>query len=218
MEDDGPKAFEGFASRLGKRYERYIGEQLRLLTHATLHPEVSYGRSQKSVDYIIETPEVVVLVEAKSVAPNAFTRSGIFPDNGDMDRGINRACQQITHTAELMRGGHPEFPDLKARPLRGLVVTRERYLNLPWHHLTDAVKPASIPTTIVSADQLEYALVPGLIDEEACGAQLLEGLATDSGPIETSLERLRIGMNPLLEEIATASSLRQPDHDNASAS
>ena len=135
VDGDGPRAFEGLTSRLGKRYERYIGEQLSLLTHATLHSEVSYGRSQKSVDYIIEMPEVVVLVEAKSVAPNAYTRSGIFPDNGDMDRGINHACQQITRTATLMEGGHPDFPDLRDRPLRGLVVTRERYLNLPWHHL-----------------------------------------------------------------------------------
>ena len=137
-----------------------------------------------------------MLVEAKSVAPNAYTRSGIFPDNGDMDRGINRACQQITRTATLMEAGHPGFPNLRGRPLRGLVVTRERYLNLPWHDLTDVVKPASILTTIVSADQLEYILTPDLIDDETCGAQLLDALATDKHPIETSLDRLEMGMTP----------------------
>ena len=202
--DTNQRAFEGFTSRLGKRYERYIGKQLSLLMHATLHPEISYGRSQKSVDYIIETPEVLILVEAKSAAPTADTRSGIFPDNGDVSRHINKACRQITRTAELIEEGHPNFPDLGGRPIRGLVVTREQYLNLPFQFLTDVVTPASIPTTIVSAHQLECVLLSTLNYDKACGARLLDAMASDTRLIKTSLDPLEVGMNPLLSEMGAA--------------
>ena len=202
--DTNRRAFEGFTSRLGERYERYIGKQLSLLVHATLHPEISYGPSQKGVDYIIETPEVLILVEAKSAAPTAATRSGMFPDNGDVSRHINKACRQITRTAELIEDGHPNFPDLGGRPLRGLVVTREQYLNLPFQFLTDVVTPASIPTTIVSADQLERVLLSTLNSDKSCGARLLDALASDTCSIKTSLDPLGVGVNPLLGEMAEA--------------
>lgn len=120
---DGPHAFQNLASRLGLRYECYIGQQLGLLTHAEVLPEIVYDNDQKSVDYIITTPEVVVLVEAKSTAPTQQTRAGVFPINGDLDRGINLACRQITRTAELIQSGHPKFSHLQGPPLRGLVVT-----------------------------------------------------------------------------------------------
>lgn len=86
---DGRRAFQGFTSRLGQRYERYIGEQLRLLTHTTLHPEISYGQSRKSVDYIIETPEVVVLVTVISAdqLENVLTPGcGVFATTPDQGR------------------------------------------------------------------------------------------------------------------------------------
>ena len=88
--DQNPNDFRGFTAKLGLRYQTYIGEQLRLLKHARVHSEITYGSSQQSVDYIIETPEVLVLVEVKSVAPDIWTRSGVFPDGGDVDRKINR--------------------------------------------------------------------------------------------------------------------------------
>ena len=207
--DTDPAAFQAFASRLGKRFEGYIGRQLGLLAHAEIHREITYGSAQKSVDYIIETPEVLVLLEAKSVSPTAATRSGIFPNSGDMSRGINRACEQITRTATLIVEGHPSFPDQKGRPIRALVVTREQYFNLPFHFLTDVVKPASVPTTIVSADQLECVLTPTLINDKRCGALLLDALSTETTPIKTSLDPLEMGMNPLLSEMGAAWSSEQ---------
>ena len=197
--DNHPKAFQKFTSALGVRYQNYIGEQLRLLQHATLHPEITYGSSQRSVDFIVETPEVLVLVEAKSVAPDTKTRSGVFPQGGGFDR-INHACTQISRTAKLIKDGHPRLPALESRPVRGLVVTREEHFSLPMPFITDLVKPATVPTTVVSSQQLEHILA-GLSNDPACGQSLLEALASNTNQIQPYPGPLPAATNPLLKEI-----------------
>ena len=198
--DANPSAFRAFTKDLGDRFERYVGAQLEFLQHAQVHPEIVYDDDQKSVDYIIETPEVLVLVEAKSAAPDIKTRSGIFPEDGEMQKKIEKACRQITTSAALIDQGHPDFPALAGRPMRGLVVTREQYFNLPLPFLTDVVKPASIPTTIVSSQQLE-GVIPALSDDADCGTSLLGALAPNPEIVKTSLDPLPLGRNQLLGEI-----------------
>ena len=194
------KEADRFASALGLRYEKYIGQQLHLLKHATIHHEITYDSSQKSVDYIIETDEVIVLVEVKSAAPDVKTRSGSFPKGGDVDRKLNRACDQISRTAKLMGQGHPKLPALNGRPLRGIVVTREDYFNLQMPPMANVVKPASVPTTVVSSLQLEYVL-SALSDDPACGSLLLGAMAADTNRVKTHLNPLATGTNPLLKEV-----------------
>ena len=194
-----PKQFHGFTSALGIRFQNYIGEQLDLLDHATVHREITYDSGKKTVDYIVETPHVLVLVEAKSVSPNVETRSGSFPEGGDLDRNLNWACDQITRTADLIRQGHPDLPVPAGRPLRGLVVTREDYFNLPMPYIRDMITPASEPTTVVSSQQLEY-VIPGLSKDPACGSLLLKALASDTSMIKTHLDPLPTAENPLLKE------------------
>ena len=198
--DADPDAFGAFTEDLGDRFERYVGAQLEFIQHAQVHPEIVYDDGKRSVDYIIETPEVLILVEAKSAAPDIKTRSGIFPEDGEMQRKIEKACHQITTSAARIDQEHPDFPALDGRPMRGLVVTREQYFNLPVVVLTDVVKPASIPTTIVSSQQLE-CVIPALSHDVGCGTSLLGALASDPGVLKTSLDPLPLGRNQLLGEI-----------------
>lgn len=198
--DANPDAFRAFTKALGLRFERYIGVQLGFIQHAQVHPEIVYDDDQRSVDYIIETPEVLVLVEAKSAAPDIKTRSGIFPEDGEMQRKIEKACKQITKSAELIEHGHPDFPAMNDRQMRGLVVTREPYFNLPLPFLTNVVQPASIPTTIVSSQQLE-GVIPALSDDADCGTSLLGALGSDPDVVKTSLDPLPLGRNQLLGDI-----------------
>ena len=197
------KAFHAFTNALGRRFESYVGQQLKLIQHSTLHSETTYVSSKgsrKGVDYIIETPEVLVLVEVKSVAPSIDTRSGVFPQEGDVHRNIDWACNQISRTAELIQEGHASFPSLKDRKMRGLVVTREQYFNLPMPLIREVIQPASVPTTVVSAQQLED-VTPALRDDTSCGVSLLNALASNHDIIKTSLEPLPITENPILQEI-----------------
>ena len=128
--DADPDAFRAFTQDLGDRFERYVGAQLEFIQHAQIHPEIVYDDDKNSVDYIIETPQVLILVEVKSAAPDIKTRSGIFPEDGEMQRKIKKACRQITRSSTLIDQGQPDFPALAGRPMRGLVVTREPYFNL----------------------------------------------------------------------------------------
>ncbi len=200
VRDADPDAFGAFTEDLGDRFERYVGAQLKFIQHAQVHPEIVYDDGRKSVDYIIETPEVLILVEAKSVAPNIDTRSGIFPEHGEMQRKIEKACRQITTSAALIDKVHPDFPAKVGRPMRGLVVTREPYFNLLMPFMTDVVQPSSIPTTIVSSQHLE-GVIPVLSDDTDCGASLLGALGSDPDTVKISLDPLALGGNQLLGEI-----------------
>ena len=215
--DSEPDRFQAFTSTLGGRFEDYIGEQLRNIENVRLHSEILYESGTLSVDYIIETDDVLVLVEAKSVAPDVDTRSGNFPEQGSVHRDLTRACNQIDHTVAKIEEGHPSFPQLMDRPIRGLIVTREQYYNLPLPFIIDEVQPASVPTTIVSSQQLEYA-ISALRSVSKCGALLLESLASDTTAIKTDLHPLPIGTNPLLKELwSDWSSKQRPTESNSSA-
>ena len=198
--DAHPDGFEAFTKDLGGRFERYIGAQLEFIQHAQIHPEIVYDDDKRSVDFIIDTPEVLILVEVKSAAPNVDTRSGIFPQDGEMQKKIGKACDQITTSAARIDEGHPNFPVLAGRPMGGLVVTREQYFNMPIAVDTKLVQPASIPTTIVSSQHLE-GVIPALSDDTDCGTSLLGALASDPETVKTSLDPLPLGRNQLLGEI-----------------
>ena len=60
--------------------------------------------------------------------------------------------------------------------------------------------PSSIPTTIVSSQQLE-GVIPALSDGVDCGTSLLGALASDPDVVKTSLDPLPLGGNQLLREI-----------------
>ena len=199
-ESDPNKAFNAFTKGLGARFEDYAGEHLRLLEHATVTPETSYDGGKLSVDYIVETPEVVVLVEAKGIAPTLDTRAGKFSEDSDVATKLQKACDQIAKTAELLEQGHQGFPSLNGRPMRGLVVTRDPYYWLGAPFFDDLVQPKSIPTAIISSHELETVLPP-LMHDTACGARLLDALPNDLRYISSRLTELAQGENPLLFEV-----------------
>jgi len=199
-ESDPNKAFTAFTKGLGARFEDYAGEHLRLLEHATVTPEISYDSGKLSVDYIVETPEVVVLVEAKGIAPTLDTRAGRFSEDSDVATKLQKACDQIAKTAELLEQGHEGFPSLNGRPMRGLVVTRDPYYWLGTPVFGDLVQPKSIPTAFLSSHELE-TMLPLLMHDTACGARLLDALPNDLHGVSGRLTELARGGNPLLFEV-----------------
>ena len=204
-----------FSDALGTRFERYIGEQLRQMQHITLHPEITYNRGQnRSVDYIIETPQVLVLVEAKSTAPDAATRGGIDLDTGTMGQTLDRACKQITRSAQEIQQGNPLFPQQDGRPMRGLVVTREPFYNLPFAFIGNTMPSASVPTSVWSSQILEHAIA-SLTDEVDCGTQLLGVLADNTVILDTSIGSLPPRHNPLLGDLWEQWHLTWPQPDEA---
>ena len=199
-EPDSSSAFEVYMQRLGVRFEAYVGEQLRLLEHAAVTPEVAYEGGKLSVDYVIETPEVVVLVEVKSIAPTLDTRAGRFSDDSGDARKLQKACGQIAETARLLERGHGALPSLNGRPMRGLVVTRDPYYLLNASVFDGVREQVAVPIAFVAAHELELVL-PSLMHDAACGARLLDALPDDLGSACGGMGELPQGRNPLLSEM-----------------
>jgi hypothetical protein len=83
-----------FTDSLGVMFQNYVGAQLALLEHATVVPEITYGKSsEKTVDFFVITPDVVVLVEVKAARPIRVTRLG-EPD-GDEDTAKRSATPSV---------------------------------------------------------------------------------------------------------------------------
>ncbi|MFF3547513.1 hypothetical protein ACFYXD_37490 [Streptomyces platensis] len=73
---------------------------------AAVHPEIVYGRSKAlSVDWIVVTEELVLLVEVKSVRPTAHVRLASEQRIDEVRRMLGRAYEQIDDTAALIAGG-----------------------------------------------------------------------------------------------------------------
>ncbi|MGW0501195.1 hypothetical protein ACWD0Z_39000 [Streptomyces sp. NPDC003007] len=165
-----------FAQDLGDLFEAYVGRQLGLLPDATVHPEIVYGQNQAlSVDWIVVTEELVLLVEVKSVRPTAHLRLANERRVDELKRMLGRAYEQIDHTAALIASGRKEFAGVPAdRPVHGLIVTME-----PFHIVNAPVQrpllPATtVPVTVCSISELENMVT---VTDAPVGRLLLERAA-----------------------------------------
>ncbi len=195
---------QSFPDNLGTMFQDYVGTQLELLEHADVRPEIVYGKSsERTVDYFLITPDVVLLVEVKAARPVRATRLGESLGDEDTAKKVGHAFSQIDRTARLISDGHPALAAIPAdRPLRGLVVTLEPFHMVNTDLYNDVFQRPSIPTTVVSSHELEgaVAMLRGAAD---LGARLLAALSPVDGVV-TSLSRaaqgLRNATNPLLDE------------------
>ncbi|MDT0616281.1 hypothetical protein RM812_40005 [Streptomyces sp. DSM 40712] len=165
-----------FAQDLGDLFEAYVGRQLGLLPDATVLPEIAYGQNQAlSVDWIVITEELVLLVEVKSVRPTAHLRLANERRGDELQRMLGRAYEQINHTAALIASGRKEFAVVPTdRPVHGLIVTMEPFhiVNAP---LQRPLLPATtVPITVCSISELEDMVT---ITDTPVGRLLLERAA-----------------------------------------
>ncbi|WP_161243418.1 hypothetical protein [Streptomyces sp. SID2888] len=165
-----------FAQDLGDLFEAYVGRQLGLLPDATVHPEIVYGQNQAlSVDWIVVTEELVLLVEVKSVRPTAHLRLANERRVDELKRMLGHAYEQIDRTAALIASGRKEFARVPAsRPVHGLIVTMEPFhiVNAP---LQRPLLPATtVPVTVCSIGELENLVT---ITDAPVGRILLERAA-----------------------------------------
>lgn len=146
-----------FAQDLGDLFEGYVGRQLGLLPEAAVLPEITYGQNRSlSVDWIVVTEELVLLVEVKSVRPTAHLRLATERRVKELQRMLGRAYEQIDNTAALIASGRKEFAQVPTdRPVQGLIVTMEPFhiVNAP---LQRPFLPATtVPVTVCSISELE---------------------------------------------------------------
>lgn len=192
-----------FTDALGAMFEAYVGTQLGLIEHATVHGEIVYGtHDEKTVDFFVVTDDVVVLVEAKSARPVQSTRLGQPESDEDIDKKVGKAISQINNTARLLREGHSALAHInpKGLPLVGVVVTLEPFLlvNTFVHGLLDE---ADLPTVVASAHELEGFL--GAVHDRADVGQRFVAAVSQPPPQPPSLDGAILDIearpNPLLD-------------------
>jgi hypothetical protein len=167
---------DAFAQDLGDLFEAYVGRQLGLLPDATVRPEIVYGRNKaRSVDWIVVTAELVLLVEVKSVRPTWHLRLATDKRVKEVNRMLGRAYEQIDHTAGLIASGQKEFAEVPTdRPVHGLVVTMEPFhiVNAPMQR--PQLPDTTVPVTVSSISELENMVT---ITDAPVGQLLLERAA-----------------------------------------
>lgn len=114
-----------FTVALGHAFESYVGDQLSLLSAASVIPEIEYGKNRaKTCDFILLFDELVLLVEVKASRPPERFRQSQMPADGLS--AFEKARTQLDRTAQLIRGGEPALSHIpRERPIKGLIVTFE---------------------------------------------------------------------------------------------
>lgn len=198
-----------FPEALGRAFEAYVGDNLRLLTHAeAVIPERVYGSPErKTCDWIVVFGECVLLVEVKATRPNADLRLGTPEGYADLVRKVGRAADQIEVTAKLIADRHTVVKDVPSdRPIVGLVVTLEPFLLVdPWLY-NDVLGVRSVPTEVIYSHVFE-GVIPTIAPEPDAGRRILEtvsrlGTGTTPSGLTGSFDDAAAGLegirNPIL--------------------
>ncbi|MFF5303501.1 hypothetical protein ACFY5F_29510 [Streptomyces sp. NPDC013161] len=162
-----------FAQDIGELFEAYVGRQLALWPNATVIPEITYGRTKKaSVDWIVVTDELVLLVEVKSTRPTQHLRLATDKRVEEVQRMLGHAYDQIDNTASLIKRQQKEFASIPSDlPLQGLIVTMEPFHTANGPSQRAHLPQTSIPVSVCSAGDLEHMVT---IDDASLGQLLIE--------------------------------------------
>lgn len=174
-----------FANDLGLLFEHYVGRQLKLIDGARVEPEIAYGKGggEKSVDWFVLMPNLVVLVEVKSSRLGPAARAGEPGLMESLQNSLGRARKQLARTVTRLAEGHPAFSDIPTgQPILGLIVTAEPFYTGSAYLLDHdrATIPGGplpdVPVAVASARTVEMLVTHGA-DAEAV---LLDAMARRS--------------------------------------
>ncbi|SDV00776.1 hypothetical protein SAMN04488544_3372 [Microlunatus sagamiharensis] len=197
---------EAFTRDLGTLFEAYVGRHLALVPGATLHPEIQYGPgNDKSIDWVLVFPDLVLLVEAKLARPTQPFRSGAAGAAAAMQKAFDKAHKQLDRTYDLIMSRRPEFQHIPAdRPIVGIVVTLEDFylagspLHQPWY-----TKSKRLPTRAVSVEELETIVRLGKETATFLAANITMGTADAN--LGWALSKQQTDDNPIIRAGVEAS-------------
>ncbi|PZP13409.1 MAG: hypothetical protein DI611_14810 [Brachybacterium faecium] len=210
---------KGFSDDLGALFEPYIGSHLRLLGPDMVEPGFQYGRdNRETVDFIVTLPEVVVLIEVKSVRPTAPVRAGDENAQPELKRMLNKGIKQLEQADQLIDEHHPAFTHIPhERPRVGLLVTLEDFhvLNSDFHRpILDRQSP-DLPIGVASAGEIEHWVT---VDDKSPGQVILDArtgrkehprLIGAGVALKQQLYGLKHRRNPIIKEASLESPWQQ---------
>lgn len=178
-----------FSDDLGPLFEAYVGRHLRLLPDAHVIPAIAYGRdNEQSIDWFVVMPEVVLVVEVKSVRPTDPVRRGGPRAAAELTRMLQKGFHQLRTSNDLIAARHPEFAAIpQDRPRVGRAGTG------CWYQV-----PLDFPALVVSARELEEFVS---VADTSAGALLLNHLqdpTVDGWSLHSALVGHERGRNAVL--------------------
>lgn len=154
-----------FSRDMGELFEDYVGRQLRTLPGVTVYPEIRYAEGKDtvmSVDWIVVSPDSVLLVEAKATRVPAAARAGQENAQESFKRTLGKAFDQISRTHQAISEGRPEFLKIpQGLPVHGLVATLDSWYIANSPLARDLLPQPGIPTLVASARCLEHLVAIG---------------------------------------------------------
>jgi hypothetical protein len=148
---------QGFARDLGSRHEAYVGALLRSLG-GEVRPAVRHGKGggQAGVDWIWVNSRAVVLIECKSARVAVDARAGTGRFSNLIQRTVQKAYEQIDHTAAMIETRHTSFDWIPGHlPIVGMAVTSEPFY-LANIGLTEWGPRGQTPTVVASTRDIEH--------------------------------------------------------------
>jgi hypothetical protein len=207
-----------FADEVGDFFEQYVGRLLKLITGATVYPEIVYGKdSNRSVDWIVVCEKAVLLVEVKSVRPTDPVRLGSPDAWSELTKKLGYAFEQVEKTNQLIAKNQPEFSAIpKELPRIGIIVTMEP---MPFANAEPIraryAQLTTIPTTVCSCEKLEW--IVGLQDRTV-DSYLLEFLSDPEKAgwdVGGDLIEVEFGRNEVLDQAWDSYSWGKPPEPEA---
>lgn len=189
-----------FTNELGGRVERYVGLQLSHLEPERLIGEIPYGKGKKSVDWIIETSDAIILVECKSARMTLGSRAADDSLPGVVERYLGKARRQLAETRRAIREEERGFPIVsRGKRIIELIVTAEPFY-LGNSLLPEYGRESDDRAIVISLSELEDLVCLGLTETQA----LLERIVRDEVRREWHLGSLlreydTLRQNPVLQ-------------------
>ncbi|MBD8102283.1 hypothetical protein [Plantibacter sp. CFBP 8775] len=169
-----------FASDLGPVFQHYTGRQLNLIDgERHVLSEVRYksdGNPIDSCDWLLDLPDVLVLIECKARQPIESLRVGRDDWMGSIEDSIGKGIFQLNRSNRHIDLIGKRLPVIDtSKPRVGLVVTLEPfYLNQHWLIREHMTNQAEYPIGVLSVGELEELV---LLHAVHLGRALLEASA-----------------------------------------
>lgn len=190
---------EAFADDLGGLFQHYIGRQLKLIEEAEVEPEILFGKGggQRSVDWFVILPNLVIMVEVKSRRLRSAARAGNAMLMNSLNEALGGALTQLTRTVNHLADNHLAFKHIPTdRPMLGLIVTAEPFYTGAMYLLDHGVaaipggRLPDVPVAAASARDVELLVTHGKdieplllaeIEKSAGGVVSLSGIGKKAG-------------------------------------
>lgn len=121
----------GFDHPFGEAFQQYIGDVLvAVFTKGSIYPEAKYGKTNRTVDWIIEDETATLFIECKTKRLTTGAKAQLF-DMAELESELGKIADAVVQVYKAMNdfknGLYPQAKYRPDKPLYPMVVTLEEW-------------------------------------------------------------------------------------------